>query len=70
MLHHLQFKQRMYFFPEHPGQGKVEYASDPGCLTEKVPAEKQTPHTSLPLPSQYGQLRRDLSFSCGVMTVH
>lgn len=54
----------MYFFPEHPGQGKALYTSDPGSLAAKVPAEQQRAHTSLPLPSQYGQLRRDLSFSC------
>lgn len=66
---HLQFKQLMYFFPEHCGQGSVLYTSDPGSFVVKVPAEQQRAQTSLPLPSQYGQLRRDLSFSCNVEMV-
>lgn len=61
---YLQFKQLMYFFPEHPGQANALYTSDPGILVFNVPAEQHRAQTSLPLPSQYGQLRRDLSFSC------
>ena len=53
----------MYRVPEQPGHGNVLNVSAPGSLTVNVPAEQHIAHISLPLPSQYGQLRRDLSLS-------
>lgn len=63
MATYLQFKQLMYRVPEQPGQGSVLNVSAPGSLVVKVPAEQHIAHTSFPLPSQYGQLRRDFSLT-------
>lgn len=49
--------------PEQPGHGNVVNVSAPGSFVVNVPAEQHIAQTSLPLPSQYGQLRRDLSLS-------
>lgn len=63
---HLQFKHSMYLAPPHPGHGRDVVSSIPGSLVMNFPEQQHCAHTSLPLPSQYGQFRLRLSFSCHV----